>query len=453
MKRQLIILLFVLVCSVVAGAQQRSFVPSCLGSNDTAKFTEIIAKIGSNQGVIRLTYDGSRCAVNNLTIPLNVTLDNTDGDGIKINAGQTLTDVGPIVNPVGKQLFHNALSGQGAVSFAGNRSLGQILPQWWGAVGDGKTNCTSAIQAAINSASSAGAGTLFFPAGTYNHTGLTLKSGVNLVGIGKNRLGVVGLGSTLHNTNSSGGHALTIAFDNAVHGSLIEDLAIEGNGSSGHGLYMLGRSAADGGEVNAASELHVRNCMFNLNGKSGVYIYYAWPVIFEGCLFLQNSKYGVQLDKNANAISFIGCHFQGNILEGIYGSHTAGLTINGGAIEGNNQSSSAKNYDLHLDNAHGVAINGVYFEATTAGRCIDLGASTKGILISGNVFYINKEILGIYANGIRGFEVSAVIQGNEFIGIDGGTGIHLGADVRDSIASPNSYSGKLDNNIIDKSKQ
>lgn len=53
----------------------------------------------------------------------------------------------------------------------------------FGAVGDGKTDCTKAIQDAIDSASSAGGGTVFVPAGTYKILGdIKIRTGVTLRG-------------------------------------------------------------------------------------------------------------------------------------------------------------------------------------------------------------------------------------------------------------------------------
>ncbi|HBB95703.1 MAG TPA: hypothetical protein DC054_09965 [Blastocatellia bacterium] len=198
MKRQMMGLLFVLLCSGVARAQQATLVPRCAGSNDTEELATIISRIGSNKGTIRLPAEsGSRCAVNNLKIPTNVTLDNTAGAGIKINTGQTLIDDGPIVNPAGKQIFYNGLSGQGTVSFAGNSSLPQVMPQWWGAKGDGTSDSAPAINAALDAASAV-AIEVHVPAGTYRLvpatstadaggtmlTALVMRSGMHIVADG-----------------------------------------------------------------------------------------------------------------------------------------------------------------------------------------------------------------------------------------------------------------------------
>lgn len=117
MKRLLLAVLM-LVGGLTAQAQQTVFVPVCAGTNDTAKFTAIIATIGANTGTIRIPYKSNtnaRCAVNTLTVPTNIALDNTDGVGIKVNTGQTLTVNGPRINPPSKTMFYNVGVGQGAV--------------------------------------------------------------------------------------------------------------------------------------------------------------------------------------------------------------------------------------------------------------------------------------------------------------------------------------------------
>lgn len=55
----------------------------------------------------------------------------------------------------------------------------------YGALGDGTTDDTAAIQEALDAAETAGGGTVFFPAGTYKTTAaLTVAAGVSLLGLG-----------------------------------------------------------------------------------------------------------------------------------------------------------------------------------------------------------------------------------------------------------------------------
>lgn len=76
-------------------------------------------------------------------------------------------------------------AGAGSVS----RTVFSKLSDWisvkdFGAVGDGTTNDTAAVQAAINAASALGGSTVIFPSGVYACTQLTLPSYVTLLGVG-----------------------------------------------------------------------------------------------------------------------------------------------------------------------------------------------------------------------------------------------------------------------------
>src|SRR4051812_23945316 len=87
------VLAIAILFSIAVTIEFTQFVPYCNGVDDTSKFTDAISIIGSNQATITLPYRiiSKRCAVNDLTIPSNITLDNTNGSGIKINTGKTLT--------------------------------------------------------------------------------------------------------------------------------------------------------------------------------------------------------------------------------------------------------------------------------------------------------------------------------------------------------------------------
>lgn len=97
------------------------------------------------------------------------------GGKFSVTSGATLTLTGAIeARPV--QLF----DGAGAVSFSGNTSIPEVYPQWWGALGDGATNDTAALQAAITAG-----GKVFLPAGTYSTSPLNLHSDLIIAGAGE----------------------------------------------------------------------------------------------------------------------------------------------------------------------------------------------------------------------------------------------------------------------------
>lgn len=96
---------------------------------------------------------------------------------------------------------------------------------WWSVVGDGVTDDTTNINTAIQAVSNTN---LYFPTGSYLLTGsLTLKSGVNLIGVGE--------GSVLRPTTD-----ILSAVDNISHGYfsgsavsniVIRDMKVEGGGT------------------------------------------------------------------------------------------------------------------------------------------------------------------------------------------------------------------------------
>lgn len=93
-------------------------------------------------------------------------------------------------------------SGTGAVARTAQDKLREVVSvKDFGAVGNGVTNDSAAIQAAIDAVSSAGGGVLFFPKGDYVATGLVLKSNVTFKGAGRaiSRL-VIPSGNTTTNT-------------------------------------------------------------------------------------------------------------------------------------------------------------------------------------------------------------------------------------------------------------
>lgn len=97
----------------------------------------------------------------------------------------------------------------------------------YGAVPDGRTLCTAAIQKAIDTAAADGGGTVRLPSGAFLTGALELKSGVTLeLGEGATLLGSRDLKD--YHVAAPGGEPV---FRNLIHGTDVHDIAIRGQGT------------------------------------------------------------------------------------------------------------------------------------------------------------------------------------------------------------------------------
>jgi hypothetical protein len=128
----------------------------------------------------------------------------------------------------------------------------------YGAKGDNSTDDTSSIQSAITAA--AGGGTLYFPAGTYKHTGLTLSSKLTIIGAGIQA-------TTLKLTNDTA---------HALHGSnvdfiTIRDIAVFGS-SDGLSLGSFDGIRLDVSDSTPTQNVKIENVYVNGFSRHGVSI-------------------------------------------------------------------------------------------------------------------------------------------------------------------------------------
>jgi hypothetical protein len=137
-------------------------------------FDEALDAIGSDTRTLLVTSATSITA--DTTVPTNVTLWVMGEGSFAVASGITLTLSGPLM-----AAFRTIFSGSGTVKFTYNV---ETYPEWWGGIGDGSTDSTTALQAAITSHPTQG-GTLRLLAGTYNHsTTLTRTAPLQILGAG-----------------------------------------------------------------------------------------------------------------------------------------------------------------------------------------------------------------------------------------------------------------------------
>lgn len=139
-----------------------------------ATLDEALDAIGTDTRTLLVTT--ATAITTNTTIPTNVTLWVMGEGSFTVSSGITLTLSGPLM-----AAFRQIFSGSGTVKFTYNV---ETYPEWWGGIGDGTTDCTTALQAAITSHPTQG-GTLRLLAGTYNHTAtLTRTAPLQVLGAG-----------------------------------------------------------------------------------------------------------------------------------------------------------------------------------------------------------------------------------------------------------------------------
>lgn len=328
MKRLLFLAL--MIWPVAASAQQTTFTVACVGTaaTDTAKFEAIKTIVGAtNPATIRLPYKlntARRCKVNNLTITANITLDNSDGSGVFVVTGQTLTAVGPVVSSP-RQMFFNATAGLGTVSFTGNKKLTEVFPEWWGAAGDGAVDSTATIQAALTAVVTAG-GTLRFPAGSYKTTApITL--------INKGNFGIVGAGklSTIIQPSTALVGLSVFKFSNC-RDFYVRDLRIDGNVA---GVPLAGiQSKVESPRTLASMMAEFSNLIIGSDSptsiQSGILIDYdTTPAACGGSSCDQNNEQHTISNVEVRNFSVVGFDIKGEnaLLHKIYGSQVTGGPI------------------------------------------------------------------------------------------------------------------------------
>ena len=215
---------------------------------------------------------------------------------------------------------------------------GYVTPQDYGAAGNGTTDDTAAVQAAINAVSAAGGGVVFFPTGTYLVTptsspALTVPSNIRLLGanrksatLKKNANGVM--------ISMSGPSSDTTGATHVKYSS-IEQLGLNGNSKTGLLLQLY-----------YADDLTFRDVFMTSNADICIDTAEFWDSRFYNLsiessggaanavapnVMLRNSAatsgFGYSSD-NVNQIHFVGCRFEA--------FYTGAVSVNQGVNSTNN---------------------------------------------------------------------------------------------------------------------
>jgi len=283
-----------------------------------------------------------------------------------------------------------------------NYAIFNVQDEVYGAIGNGTTDDTTAIQSALDAATAAGGGIVFFPEGTYLITD-TLTNGVqNIIICG------VGLSSTIKQTIDTK-HGINVGEHNGV---VIRDLRILTSGyvvSAGNGIhsdmagnlliynvvcqdfyngfyidtrtlvtqsqvYLVNCNAfsnqAIGFYINKGTDVVLSKCRGLSSGSHGAYIYECSGLIVDACLFLSNTGSGIMFDGVAtNDWNFINHTISdGNTAKGYYLTNLKGLQISNSWAGTNNEEGFlflttaddviVSNCQARNNGTHGIQVNG-----------------------------------------------------------------------------------------------
>lgn len=258
----------------------------------------------------------------------------------------------------------------------------------YGAKGDGITDDTAAIQAAIDYVYSSGGGTVYFPTGTYLVTSVvrnwTSPITVNIKGSGKRSTVLKKFDTSVTPIlDFSGVPAMLEPY------SEISDLEINGNNvPSVDGLRVTNYGRW------VLRDVFIQNCNYGLYCRGGL--------VFDvyDCTF-QANLYGYYCEKSANnvysnLVTFYGGQFSGNTTWGLYIKQASGVHIVGTDISFNGTSGNTGTggiyYDVTMDDEIGYAVASIknaWFEGNF-GNGIKTGAvgglhlSIHDVTLAGN---------------------------------------------------------------------
>jgi hypothetical protein len=193
----------------------------------------------------------------------------------------------------------------------------------YGAVGDGVTDDTDAIELTISTATSAGGGIIFFPRGTY-YIATTITIPTNII-IDFNN-------STIYMLNDAEDDAIKINGSNIILKNLILEEKNYNYVSDAHGIsFEVSKNINNvslenittNGFLNGiyvrptdgyiASDIYIKDCITKYASSAGISISNSTNIVVENHISKYNKFDGLKTSKNVNGINIIGGDFSYNV--------------------------------------------------------------------------------------------------------------------------------------------
>lgn len=256
----------------------------------------------------------------------------------------------------------------------------------FGAAGDGSTDDTSAITTAVAALRNVKGGSLFFPAGIYNHVGITLDPGdshMQWVGTGRRASQTASKdirGSRLHCTRTDSGTGVSVtgtSSSDAVTGLVFRDLELSGTSSAGDGL-----------KCDWLSHCSFENVRVTGFGGHGVNLEEVNTCTFKDVTSDANTTDGLRMRANCHGNGFYACAFKNNGGWGVVNEGAAAaVTMSSPVITGNTLGGA------WIKNGRGWTWTSPYFEVNGVIH-LRLGDTPGGLFPRGTV------VIGPYFNSL-----------------------------------------------------
>lgn len=293
------------------------------------------------------------------------------------------------------------------VEFSGTFQCDAVYPQWFGAVADGKQDCSMAIQDAIDFAVNdynvsnpwdiqqieGNSLKVVLTAGSYFlKKPIFLRSYTHIEGQGR------GISKLINGGIKGGAMVYMGCYEGKdrikIHNASISDFSINGNNQDCIGVYLL------------AQYSFIENVFITKCGSYGIYSNESWCTYINKCHFIYNAiesdgyslfLTGGQNGWGANAVTISDCEFIG-----IEEKKDSGQRI----FKGNT---------IYSKNGNGVRILNCTFQQIDT--CITLDSSGTGVIIDNCYFEaVNTPITGVlYGNHVENNFFTAPIYSNAII--------------------------------------